>query len=65
MTLGLWEVGAYFLEQPDEVVLDVLALAFGGRPFAVSEIPEIDWVAKVRARAEPGRGGALLRLWLA
>ena len=26
---GLWEVGAYFLEQPDEVVLDVLALAFG------------------------------------
>ena len=33
---GLWEVGAYFLEQPDEVVLDVLALAFGARPFAMS-----------------------------
>ena len=30
---GLWEVGAYFLEQPDEVVLDVLALAFGGQAF--------------------------------
>ncbi len=54
---GLWEVGAYFLEQPDEVVLDVLALAFGAKPFAVSEIPEIDWVAKVRRELSPVEAG--------
>ena len=54
---GLWEVGAYFLEQPDEVVLDVLALAFGARPFALSELPEIDWVAKVRRELSPVEAG--------
>lgn len=54
---GLWEVGAYFLEQPDEVVLDVLAMAFGAKPFAVSEIPEIDWVAKVRRELSPVEAG--------
>jgi ribosomal protein L11 methyltransferase len=54
---GLWEVGAYFLEPPDEVVLDVLALAFGARPFAVSELPEIDWVAKVRRELSPVEAG--------
>ena len=26
---GLWEVGGYFLEPPDEVMLEVLATAFG------------------------------------
>ena len=54
---GLWEVGAYFLEQPDEAVLDVLALAFGARPFALSELPEIDWVAKVRRELSPVEAG--------
>ena len=54
---GLWEVGAYFLEQPDEVVLDVLALAFGAKPFALSELPEIDWVAKVRRELSPVLAG--------
>ena len=54
---GLWEVGAYFLEQPDDVVLDVLALAFGARPFALSELPEIDWVAKVRRELSPVEAG--------
>ncbi|MBC2837217.1 50S ribosomal protein L11 methyltransferase [Paragemmobacter straminiformis] len=54
---GLWEVGAYFLEQPNEVVLDVLAMAFGAKPFAVSEIPEIDWVAKVRRELSPVEAG--------
>ena len=54
---GLWEVGAYFLEQPDEVVLDVLALAFGAKPFALSELPEIDWVAKVRRELSPVEAG--------
>ena len=54
---GLWEVGVYFLEQPDEVVLDVLALAFGAKPFALSELPEIDWVAKVRRELHPVEAG--------
>ncbi|EEW24454.1 50S ribosomal protein L11 methyltransferase [Rhodobacter ferrooxidans] len=54
---GLWEVGAYFLEAPNEVVLDVLAMAYGAKPFAVSEIPEIDWVAKVRRELSPVEAG--------
>ncbi len=54
---GLWEVGVYFLEQPDEVVLDVLALAFGAKPFAISELPEIDWVAKVKRELSPVEAG--------
>ena len=54
---GLWEVGVYFLEHPDEVLLDVLALAFGAKPFAVSEIPEFDWVAKVRRELSPVEAG--------
>ena len=50
---GLWEVGGYFLEPPDGVMLEVLATAFGARPFALSELPEIDWVAKVRRELAP------------
>ncbi|RHZ95916.1 50S ribosomal protein L11 methyltransferase [Cereibacter sphaeroides] len=54
---GLWEVGAYFLEQPSEAVLELLATAFGARPFALSELPEIDWVAKVRRELSPVEAG--------
>jgi len=54
---GLWEVGAYFLEQPDMVMLEVIALAFGARPFALSELPEIDWVAKVKRELSPVEAG--------
>lgn len=54
---GLWEVGVYFLSAPDEVVLDVLALAFGAKPFAHSELPEIDWVAKVKRELSPVEAG--------
>ncbi|WP_149588889.1 50S ribosomal protein L11 methyltransferase [Tabrizicola flagellatus] len=54
---GLWEVGAYFLEPPDEVMLEVLATAFGARPFALSELPDIDWVAKVRRELAPVDAG--------
>lgn len=54
---GLWEVGGYFLEPPDEVMLEVLATAFGARPFALSELPEIDWVAKVRRELAPVDAG--------
>jgi ribosomal protein L11 methyltransferase len=50
---GLWEIGAYFEERPDAVVLDLLAAAHGARPFTVSELPEVDWVAKVRRDLSP------------
>ena len=54
---GLWEVGGYFLEAPDGVMLEVLATAFGARPFAVSELPEVDWVAHVRRELSPVEAG--------
>ena len=54
---GLWEVGGYFLEPPDLVMLEVLTVAFSARPFAVSELPEIDWVAKVRRELSPVNAG--------
>lgn len=54
---GLWEVGAYFLEPPDQVMLEVLATAFGARPFALSELPEVDWVAHVRRELSPVDAG--------
>ena len=54
---GLWEVGAYFLEAPDQVMLEVFAMAFDARPFAFSELPEIDWVAKVRRELAPVEAG--------
>ena len=54
---GLWEVGAYFLETPDGMALDLMAAAFGAKPFAVSEVPDVDWVAKVRRELQPVRAG--------
>ena len=54
---GLWEVGAYFLEAPNEAVLELLAMAFDAKPFALSELPEIDWVAKVRRELSPVKAG--------
>ena len=54
---GLWEVGGYFLEPPDQVMLEVLVVAFRARPFALSELPEIDWVAKVRRELSPVEAG--------
>lgn len=54
---GLWEVGAYFEAAPDEVILAVLAAAFGAADFALSEIPETDWVAKVRRELHPVEAG--------
>ncbi len=50
---GLWEIGGYFLDPPDEVALAVLAAAFGAAAFAISELPETDWVAKVRRELSP------------
>ncbi|WP_136684700.1 50S ribosomal protein L11 methyltransferase [Falsirhodobacter xinxiangensis] len=54
---GLWEVGAYFLEQPDTVTLELLATAFEAKPFAISELPEVDWVAHVRRELSPVDAG--------
>jgi ribosomal protein L11 methyltransferase len=58
---GLFEVGAHFEEAPDEVALALLAAAHGARPWAVSEVPDVDWVAKVRRDLPPVEAG---RFWL-
>lgn len=54
---GLWEVGGYFTEAPDEIALDLLAAALGAKPFTVSELPETDWVAHVRRELAPVEAG--------
>ncbi|PRY22646.1 [LSU ribosomal protein L11P]-lysine N-methyltransferase [Aliiruegeria haliotis] len=54
---GLWEIGGYFVEAPDVAALAVLAAAFGAKDFAVSELPETDWVAKVKRELAPVRAG--------
>lgn len=54
---GLWEVGGYFLDKPAEATLMLLAAAFGAADFALSELPEIDWVAKVRRELAPIEAG--------
>lgn len=54
---GLWEVGGYFTQAPDEIALGVLAAAFGAKPFVISELPETDWVAKVKRELSPVTAG--------
>ena len=54
---GRWEVGAYFDAPPDEVALALLSAAHGAAGFAVSELPETDWVAKVRRELAPVEAG--------
>ncbi len=54
---GLWEVGGYFTETPDEAALALLATAFEAKPFVVSELPETDWVAHVRRELAPVEAG--------
>lgn len=54
---GLWEVGAYFTDAPDEIALSLLAMSHGARPFAVSQLPETDWVAHVRRELHPVEAG--------
>ena len=54
---GLWEVGGYFEEPPDQTGLAVLAAAMGAKPFVVSELPETDWVAHVRRELTPVEAG--------
>ncbi|MBV0891901.1 50S ribosomal protein L11 methyltransferase [Paracoccus sp. Z118] len=52
-----WEVGVYFTEVPDDIALALLAAAHGAQPFAVSELPEVDWVAHVRRELSPVEAG--------
>jgi ribosomal protein L11 methyltransferase len=54
---GLWEVGGYFEQAPDETALAVLAAAMGAKAFIVSELPETDWVAHVRRELAPVEAG--------
>jgi ribosomal protein L11 methyltransferase len=54
---GLWEVGGYFDAAPDEVALALLSAAHEAETFAVSELPEVDWVAKVRRELSPVAAG--------
>lgn len=54
---GRWEVGGYFLDRPDGAALALLARAFDAEPFAVSEIPDRDWVAHVRRELAPVEAG--------
>ncbi len=54
---GLWEVGVYFTEAPDDTALMLLATAFGAKPFQVSQLPETDWVAHVRRELAPVEAG--------
>jgi len=54
---GLWEVGGYFEGQPDVAALALLAATFGAKPFAVSKVPETDWVAHVRRELAPVEAG--------
>ena len=54
---GLWEVGGYFTEAPDAAGLALLAAAMGAKDFAVSEVPDTDWVAHVRRELAPVEAG--------
>lgn len=54
---GLWEVGGYFSELPDVAALELLAKAFGSKSFAISELPEKDWVAHVQRELKPIEAG--------
>lgn len=54
---GLWEVGAYFVEPPDEAGLALFAVMYEAKPFVVSELPEVDWVAHVRRELAPVQAG--------
>ena len=54
---GLWEVGAYFTEAPDDIALALLAAAYDAKPFVVSEVPDVDWVAHVKRELTPVRAG--------
>ena len=54
---GLWEVGGYFIDPPDQAGLALIAAMTGAKDFTVSEVPETDWVAHVRRELAPVEAG--------
>ena len=54
---GEWEVGAYFHDRPDEISILILEKVFKADGFAISEIPETDWVTKVKRELSPVEAG--------
>ena len=54
---GEWEVGAYFNEKPNEISILILENVFEAAGFAISEIPETDWVTKVKRELSPVEAG--------
>jgi ribosomal protein L11 methyltransferase len=54
---GTWEVSGYFEVAPDIAGLELLARIHDARPFAVSEVPETDWVAHVKRALTPVEAG--------
>ena len=52
-----WEVGGYFLEPPDSIALALISAVFQAAEFAVSEVPDTDWVAHVRRELKPVEAG--------
>lgn len=54
---GVWEIGGYFTESPDEIALALLAAAYSANPFVISEVPDTDWVDKVRRELTPVEAG--------
>ena len=54
---GLWEIGGYFTEAPDAAALALLSAAYAAKDFVISELPETDWVAKVRRELAPVEAG--------
>ncbi len=54
---GMWEVGAYFTEPPDDIALTLLAAAYRAHPFRISQLPQTDWVAHVQRGLHPITAG--------
>ena len=54
---ALWEVGAYFQDAPDTAAINALAAKAGAKPFVISEVPDVDWVAHVRRELAPVEAG--------
>lgn len=54
---GTWEIGGYFTEAPDLAGLALLATMHAAKQFVVSELPDTDWVAKVRRELTPVEAG--------
>ena len=57
---GIWEVGCYFADAPDEIALALLAAAHGAAEFTISQLPDADWVAHVRRELAPVDAGRFL-----